>query len=162
MQTWPIYLTSNDSCQRYEQKCVFCTYWPCDLDLWRFVLKNIPAPEYMSMNFCAKFEHSNCIWARAMVRTNTHTYPPAYRRQRMPYLHCLTEAQVTIDDMSEGGGHANRHIVMANIHILQYNLVENANKSALTVKRNRPGTVLLHMEVPHLSRLLISGIWRKL
>ena len=52
----------------------FCTYWPCDLHLWPFDLENIPAPEFMSMNICAKCEHSNFIWARVMVRTNTHLH----------------------------------------------------------------------------------------
>ena len=68
----PIYLTSNNSCQRYYQKRVFCTNWPCDLDLWPLDLKNIPAPEFVSMN--TKFEHSDFICARVMVRTNTHTH----------------------------------------------------------------------------------------
>ena len=74
MQTWPIYLTSNNSCQRDDQKRVFCTYWPCDLDLWPLDLKNIPAPEFMSMKICAKFEHSNFICAWAMVWTNKYTH----------------------------------------------------------------------------------------
>ena len=67
MQTWPIYLTSNNSCQRYDQKHVFCTYWPCDLDRWAVDLINIPAPELISINICANSEHSNFMCSRAMV-----------------------------------------------------------------------------------------------
>ena len=83
----PIYLTSNNSFQRYDQKHVFCTYWLCELDLWPFDLR-VHEYEYLCQ-VCILTSFVLELWCE-----QPHPHIHRYRQQRMPYLHCLTEAQV--------------------------------------------------------------------
>jgi len=66
---------------------IFCTLWPCDLDLWHFDPKIMPSVDYTTIISCTKFEIFGIIPFWVIVRTNkqTNTYRITHRRGCSPY-----------------------------------------------------------------------------